>query len=132
MILSTKARELHAAALALTNAVDACVIRADGSGTPPATRAELEALKDAAARAWAAYRREMGTMNEKVYSIDADKLAAVTEIVNADTDPAATEALIENEVCGAWNAGDEHQEWIDDADPQDIADWLATFYQEIQ
>lgn len=55
MILSTKARELHAAALALTNAVDACVIRADGSGTPPATSAELEALKDAAARAWVAY-----------------------------------------------------------------------------
>ena len=56
MILSTKARELHAAALALTVAVDARVIRADGSGTPTPSD-DGEALKDAAARAWAAYRK---------------------------------------------------------------------------
>ena len=69
-------------------------------------------------------------MTEGNYTIDSDKLTAVTGIINAETDPAATEDLIEAEICADWNEGDEHQEWIDSADPQEIADWLATFYQE--
>jgi len=69
-------------------------------------------------------------MTEGNYTINSNKLTAVTEIVNANTDPAATEDLIEAEICADWNEGDEHQEWIDSAEAQDIADWLATFYQE--
>ena len=69
-------------------------------------------------------------MTEGSYTIDSDKLTAVTEIVNAETDPAATEASIELEICADWNEGADHQDWIDSAEPREIADWLATFYQE--
>jgi hypothetical protein len=66
----------------------------------------------------------------KHFKIDGDKLAKVTEIFNRDTDPAATEDLVEAEICADWNEGDEHQGWVDNADPSEIADWLATFYKE--
>ena len=56
MTLSDKARTAYARALALSAAVDARVIRADGSGTPTPSD-DGEELKDAAARAWAAYRK---------------------------------------------------------------------------
>lgn len=68
-------------------------------------------------------------MSKLNYSISAEKLAAVVEIFNRETDPAATDELIESEICADWNEGDEHQEWIDNAAPQQIADWLATFYE---
>ena len=129
MILNSAARAAYAKAIALDTQIDARVIRADGSGTAT-TAATLEGLKDASERAWADYREEKDAMSEGNYNIDADKLAAVTEIVNAMTDPAATEDLIEAEICADWNEGDEHQQWIDSAEPQDVANWLATFYQE--
>ena len=56
MILNTAARAAYAKAIALDTAIDARVIRADGSGTPT-TAAEGEALKDAAEWAWAEYRQ---------------------------------------------------------------------------
>jgi len=65
------------------------------------------------------------------YTIDADKLAEVTRIINEDTDPAATEELIEAEICGDWNEGAEHQAWITSASAEEIADWLASFYDAI-
>ena len=64
------------------------------------------------------------------FHIDDDKLAKVVEIFNRETDPAATDELIELEICADWNEGDEHQEWIDTSSAQDIADWLASFYQQ--
>ena len=60
------------------------------------------------------------------YKIDSDKLEKVVEIFNRETDPAATDDLIEAEICADWNEGDNHQNWIDSADPQEIADWLAS------
>lgn len=62
------------------------------------------------------------------FKIDQDKLKKVTEIVNRDTDPAATEELIESEICADWNEGAEHQNWINTASAEEIADWLASFY----
>ena len=64
-----------------------------------------------------------------MFAIDSEKLAEVVRIFNNETDPAATDELVETEICADWNEGDEHQEWIDNATPQEIADWLATFYQ---
>lgn len=66
-----------------------------------------------------------------MYTIDAEKLADVTRILNAETDPKATEELVEAEICGDWNEGAEHQAWINSATPREIADWLATFYGDI-
>ena len=40
-----------------------------------------------------------------MYTIDNEKLAEVTRIINAETDPKATEELIEAEICGDWNEG---------------------------
>lgn len=64
-----------------------------------------------------------------MHHIDDDKLAKVTAIMNRDTDPAVTDDLVRTEICADWNEGAEHQEWIDRASPEEIADWLASFYQ---
>lgn len=64
-----------------------------------------------------------------MFTIDSEKLAKVVEIFNAETDPAATDDVIESSITGDWNEGEEHQEWIDNSSPQEIADWLASFYQ---
>ena len=63
------------------------------------------------------------------YTISDEKLDEVTRIFNQETDPAATEELVKAEICADWNEGDEHQNWIDTAEPKEIADWLASFYE---
>ncbi|MCP4567944.1 MAG: hypothetical protein GY841_10230 [FCB group bacterium] len=63
-----------------------------------------------------------------MYHIDAEKLEQVTDIVNNETDPAATAELVKAEICADWNEGDEHQAWIESATPQEIADWIVSFY----
>ena len=68
------------------------------------------------------------TQEETMYTIDGEKLAEVTRIVNEETDPRATEELIRDNVCADWHEGQEHQDWINKASAQEIADWLATFY----
>ena len=67
-----------------------------------------------------------------MYTIDQDKLKAVTTIFNRETDPEATEELVKSEICADWNEGREHQDWINSASPQQIADWLASFYGEAE
>ena len=69
-------------------------------------------------------------MSDLYYTISAEKLSKVVEIFNRETDPAATDDIIETEICSDWNEGSEHQNWIDTATPQEIADWLASFYQD--
>lgn len=63
-----------------------------------------------------------------MFTIDTEKLAEVVRIFNSETDPDATDDLIESEICADWNEGAEHQEWIESSTPQEIADWLASFY----
>ena len=63
-----------------------------------------------------------------MYTISSSKLEKVTRIFNNETDPKATEELVKSEICADWNEGKEHQEWVDSASPQEIADWLASFY----
>lgn len=60
-----------------------------------------------------------------MYTIDNDKLQSVIRIVNNETDPAATDELIEQFITADWHEGDEHQEWLNKADAQEIADWIA-------
>ena len=60
-----------------------------------------------------------------MYTIDKNKLQAVIRIVNNETDPTATDELIEQFVTADWHEGDEHQEWLNEADAQEIADWIA-------
>ena len=63
------------------------------------------------------------------YTIDSEKLTEVTAIFNRDTDPAATQELVESEITADWNEREEHQDWVNSAVPAEIADWLASFYQ---
>jgi hypothetical protein len=63
------------------------------------------------------------------YRIDADKLIRVTDIFNQGKDRPVADAVLEVEICADWNEGAEHQAWIDQATPEEIADWLASFYQ---
>ena len=55
------------------------------------------------------------------YTINNEKLAKVTKIVNDEIDPRATETHITDD----WPEGQEHQDWIDTADARDIADWIG-------
>ncbi len=63
-----------------------------------------------------------------MYKIDNGKLATVTLLFNQQVDPGATDWEVQTEITADWNEGDEHQEWIDNAPPQEIVDWLASFY----
>lgn len=63
------------------------------------------------------------------YTIDNDKLEQVVKLFNEQVDPKATEDVIKAEICGDWHEGEEHQEWINSATPQQIVEWLATFYE---
>lgn len=63
-----------------------------------------------------------------MYTIDDGKLTKVTKIFNRTTDDKATDDLVKSEICADWNEGAEHQEWLDSATPDEIADWLASFY----
>ena len=64
------------------------------------------------------------------YRIDREKLEVVTALLNQQVDPRAEEHVVEATICGDWHEGQEHQDWIDSAEPQEIVDWLASFYQE--
>lgn len=59
------------------------------------------------------------------YEISDEKLNKVTEIFNKETNPEVTAEKIKAYICADWSEGDEHQEWIDTAKPEEIADWLA-------
>jgi len=61
-----------------------------------------------------------------MFTIESGKLHRITEIVNNDTDPAVTEDVIEDHICADWQEGDEHQEWINSASIEEIADWIAS------
>ena len=63
------------------------------------------------------------------YRIDADKLAAVVALFNEQVDPSAEDHIIEREICTDWNDDTTSQAWIDDAEPQEIVDWLASCYE---
>ena len=73
-----------------------------------------------------------------MYTINAEKLTRVTQIVNSQTDPRATEELVAAQICADWLGDDDvrpsagsgwpHQQWVDAASPQEIADWVASFY----
>lgn len=61
------------------------------------------------------------------YTIDAEKLKKVVSIYRAETEPTEDRLVIETAICADWNEGAEHQEWINNASAQEIADWLASF-----
>ena len=64
----------------------------------------------------------------EMYTIDSEKLDEVIRLFNSQVDPKATDDIIEAEITADWHEGAEHQAWIDSASPQEIVDWLASFY----
>ena len=59
-----------------------------------------------------------------MYTIDREKLEAVVNVYS-ESEPNVSTADVEAYICGDWPEGQEHQDWIDSADPQEIADWIA-------
>ena len=59
------------------------------------------------------------------FKINQEKLAEITEIINEETDPRATEADVETHICYDWDNDIDHQEWLDNANADEIADWVA-------
>ena len=62
------------------------------------------------------------------YTIAAEKLELVTQLFNQDVSRKVSSAFIEEQVCHDRWSDEGHQEWIDEEDPQEIADWVLTFY----
>ena len=60
-----------------------------------------------------------------MYTIERSKLEAITAIINNTVDPAVTEETIEEHITADWHEGNEHQEWINSASVEEIADWVA-------
>lgn len=67
-------------------------------------------------------------LNPTHYTITDEKLDEITAIFRRETDPAATEATVKSAILADWPEGQDHQEWIDSATAQQIADWIATFH----
>jgi len=62
------------------------------------------------------------------FTIDDEKLAEVVRIFQAETDEGATQQALHDSICYDWPEAEEHQAWLDVADAQEIADWLAAFH----
>lgn len=60
-----------------------------------------------------------------MYTIERNKLEAITAIINDKIEPAVTEETIEEHITADWHEGEEHQAWIDSASVEEIADWVA-------
>jgi len=58
------------------------------------------------------------------YSISRDKLQEVVAIFNADNGVTASEEKIKSVLCYDWPQGQEHQDWLDTANAQEISNWL--------
>lgn len=72
--------------------------------------------------------RDMLLGKGDTFHIDDDKLAAVMVIFSQETDPKATPDMVRAEICADWNDPVGHQNWLDHATPQEICDWLGSFY----
>lgn len=64
----------------------------------------------------------------KYYQISTEKLDDVTKIFNAEVDADTASDELEKRICADWSEGEEYQEWLDTASPQEISDWLASFH----
>jgi len=62
------------------------------------------------------------------FKMEQDKLENVIRKFNNDVDPSADDETIKAELLADWYNADEHQEWLNDADVDDIVDWLASYY----
>ena len=95
MILNTAARAAYAKAIALDTAIDARVIRADGSVTAT-TAATFEGLKDASERAWAEYREAKDAQVAEELPEKCDGCCWIDACQPAGSDPDCREYLFTN------------------------------------
>jgi len=58
------------------------------------------------------------------YHIDAERLESIVNAY-AEYEPNVSTADVEATLLYDWPEGQEHQDWLDTADPQEVADWLA-------
>lgn len=63
-----------------------------------------------------------------MFTIKSSKLNQVVKIFKNETDENATKEQIESNILADWHEGNEHQEWLNTASAQEIADWLASFH----
>jgi len=58
------------------------------------------------------------------FTINDSKLNRIITLVQV-IHPGETEATITDFILADWNEGREHQDWLDTASAQDIADWVC-------
>jgi len=64
------------------------------------------------------------TENRGPYHIDPERLEAIVNAY-AEFEPNVETATVEAYLLYDWSEGQEHQDWLDTADPQEIAEWIA-------
>ena len=65
-------------------------------------------------------------MADRNFAIANEKLEEIKSLFLEQVSDDDTE--VENEIFGDWHNVDEHQAWLDISSPQEIVDWLASFY----
>ena len=63
-------------------------------------------------------------MNE--FTIEQEKLNEIVGIINDKHQPNATQADVEAFALNGWDNADEHQEWLNTADAEEIVDWIVS------
>ncbi len=62
------------------------------------------------------------------FKIDSEKLDEVVRIFRNEVDVKANASELHDAIAADWNEGDEHQDWINEANAQEVVDWLAAFW----
>ena len=66
--------------------------------------------------------------NQKLFTIDSDKLAEITRLYGDMTGDEDTVSEVRDTLINYdWHNDSDHQEWLDTATPQEIASWLQSF-----
>uniref|UniRef100_A0A6M3LXJ6 Uncharacterized protein n=1 Tax=viral metagenome TaxID=1070528 RepID=A0A6M3LXJ6_9ZZZZ len=60
------------------------------------------------------------------FNLDKLDMTEITRIVQHDGVPEATQDEVEQFIDADWANADEHQNWLDTANAQEIGDWVAS------
>jgi hypothetical protein len=60
-----------------------------------------------------------------MFKIDSSKLKKVVRIISKNTMVKMSDKEIEDFILADWPEGDEHQDWLNESDAEEIASWVG-------
>jgi len=64
-----------------------------------------------------------------MFQITDKKLVEVAMAFSKSTGKHFLPSDLRGVICADWNEGEEHQEWLDEAAPEEIAEWLEPMFE---